>query len=84
MLETIINAGIIIPLFAIAMPFIFVLLVIKITAGSNKRHRRNKQHRHSEDVNNDDLKEIAKGLRDLNRRIDNLETLNRSKRDKER
>ena len=82
MLGTIINTGLIITLFAIAAPFIFVLLVIKITAGSNNKSRR---HNHqNEQPSNDDLNEIAKGLRDLNRRIDNLETLNRSKRDKER
>lgn len=79
MLETIINTGLLITLFAIAAPFIFVLLVIKIvTSGKN---RRDKDEKHE---NSDELDNIAKGLRDLNRRIDNLETLNKNKRNKER
>ena len=57
MLGTLINTGLIITMFAIAMPFIFVLLVIKITTSSNNNHRK---HRSSEHENSDDLNEIAK------------------------
>ena len=77
----IVNAGLIIPLFAIAAPFIFVLLVIKIFAGSDKHHRRKNSSRQREE--NEELKEISRGLRDLNRRIDNLETIRKYKKDKE-
>ncbi|HAK46682.1 MAG TPA: hypothetical protein DCO79_12295 [Spirochaeta sp.] len=81
MLETIINTGLIITLFAITAPFIFVLLVIRIVAGSNKRTKKKERSKQDE---SDDLNDIEKGLRDLDRRMDNLETLNGNKRDKER
>ncbi|MDC7225737.1 MAG: hypothetical protein PQJ61_03110 [Spirochaetales bacterium] len=79
MLGTIVNTGLIITLFAIAAPFIFVLLVIRMTIGRDKKRTADEDTKNSED-----LDEIAKGLRDLNRRIDNLETLNKNKQDKER
>lgn len=76
MLGTIINAGVLITLFAIAAPFIFVLLVIRITTGSRHDRRTNGHEK-------EEMEDISKGLRDLNRRIDNLETLNKHKKDKE-
>lgn len=80
MLGTIINTGLIITLFAIAAPFIFVLLVLRMTTGRNIK----KKEKRERDENSDELDNIAKGLKDLNRRIDNLETLKRNKKDKER
>lgn len=88
MMGPIINAGLIITLFTIAAPFVFVLLVIRMFTGSDRRERRRdyraeRRHRRSQEVNNGDLDEIAKGLKDLNKRIDNLETIRKYKRDKE-
>ena len=80
MLETIINGGILISIFAIAAPFIFVLLVVKIIVGSNSdKHRRRK----TDDEEAESLDRIQRGLKDLNRRIDNLETLHGKKNRKE-
>ncbi len=72
MLETIINTGLIITLFAIAAPFIFVLLVIRMTTGSGSHKKRGRRRERDE---NEELNEISRGLKDLNRRIENLETL---------
>jgi hypothetical protein len=81
MLVPLINTGLIITLFALAAPFIFVLLVIKMVTGSNKK--RSASHR-TENDETETMNEISKGLRDLNRRIDNLETIKNRDKDRER
>ena len=81
MMGTIINGAILIPIFAIAAPFIFVLLVISMTTRSKDKKR---SQRGTENEEMETMNEIYKGLKDLNRRIDNLETLYRNKENKER
>lgn len=80
MLEPIVNAGMIISLFAIAAPFIFVLLVIKIVTGGKKKGKRKQQ---KDDDNAETVNEMSRGIRDLKKRIDNLETLKTRNKDKE-
>lgn len=81
MLETVINGGVIISIFAIAAPFAFVLLVISM---AGRRKDRERDQRRTDDTEMETMNEIYKGLKDLNRRIDNLETLYNNKNDKER
>ncbi len=81
MMGPIISSGMIISLFAIAAPFVFVLAVIAIVTGKKEKSRR------GDKMSDEDAKmmdEIYRGLRDLNRRIDNLETLYNDKKRKER
>lgn len=81
MLGPVINPGLIIPLFAIAAPFVFVLLVIRMMTGSGRKRKARRDARNDETV--ETMNEIARGLRDLNRRIDNLETLRNRNKNKE-
>ena len=79
MLETIINGGVLISVFAIAAPFLFVLCVIKIVTGANASKKKPDD---ADDNSAETIDMIYKGLRDLNRRIDNLETLYKSKKNR--
>lgn len=81
MMGTIINGGILISIFAIAAPFIFVLLIISMVT---KNRDKDKRFREMDDEEKETMYEIHKGLKDLNRRIENLETLYKKKNDKER
>ena len=85
MMGTIVNAGIFIPIFAIAAPFIFVLCVIHMTTrhkgGGSRSH---KTDRDESQYDSKMMDEIYRGLKDLNRRIDNLETLYKNRNEKER
>jgi hypothetical protein len=80
MVETIINGGTFIAVFAIAAPFIFVLLIISMTTRGKQK---NQKQRNTDDSETDTMNEIYKGLQDLNRRINNLETLYKNKNNKE-
>ena len=82
MVGPLINAGTIITLFAIAAPFVFVLLIVRMTIGSDRRRRKERSRRSDEEI--EKMNEISKGLRDLRRRLDNLEAINESKKNKER
>ncbi|MBI9106334.1 MAG: hypothetical protein JEZ04_06265 [Spirochaetales bacterium] len=81
MAETLINGGILISIFAIAAPFIFVLLVISMTT---KRREKKEYHQTMDEDETKKMNDIYKGLKDLNRRIDNLETLHHKNNNKER
>lgn len=81
MMGPIVNTGLIITLFAIAAPFVFVLVVIRMFTGGSRNKGSNE--RNNQRDNNEEMREIARGLKDLNRRIDNLETIKKHKRDKE-
>jgi hypothetical protein len=72
---TIISGGILVSIFAIAAPFIFVLLVIRMVTGGKSRKPEKPD---SDDM--ETLDEVYRGLKDLNRRIDNLETLYKKNR----
>lgn len=80
MMGPIINGGVLIAIFAIAAPFIFVLLVISMT--TKRRNRKDRFRPENED--SETIDEIYRGLKDLNKRINNLETLYRNRNDKER
>lgn len=67
----------IIPVIAIVTPFLFAAWVITMGMRSKERKRRDK---HEFDKENEEFyHELAQGIRDLQRRIENLEIILRNK-----
>ena len=71
------NSQSIIPVIAIVTPFLFAAWVITMGMRSKERKRKDK---HEFDKENEEFyHELAQGIRDLQRRIENLEIILRNK-----